>query len=117
MQYALGSPVPLHLVLESEDTQALDIISTPAAVKVDLVRAMTTGIEATAENPERRTDNFFTIPLSGAYFWKVNEPGDGPNRRVLQGEIDIGTKLKPTFVFPGLSVEVGIRTFIPPLKV
>ncbi len=99
----------MHLVLESEDTQALDIISNPAAVKVELIRAMTTGTEATAENPERRTDNYFIGQLSGAYFWKVDEAVDGPNRRILQGEVEVEAKMKPTFAFPGLSIEVGVR--------
>lgn len=108
LQYALGSLIPLHLVLESEDPQALDILSSPTAMHVELVRAMTTGSEATAENPERRTDNFFTVASSRAYFWDVNEPGDGPNRRTLQGEIDLEMKLKPTFVFPRLSIEVSV---------
>ncbi|KAF9450553.1 hypothetical protein P691DRAFT_788998 [Macrolepiota fuliginosa MF-IS2] len=109
LQYALGDPIPLHLVLESEDVQALDILSSPAAIRVELVRAMTTGFEATADHPDRRSDNFFRITLSRAYFWNADEPGLGPNRRSLQGEIDLEEKLKPTFTFPRLSIEYTIN--------
>jgi hypothetical protein len=94
--------------MESEDDQALDVLSSPTAIRVELVRAMTTGSEAAAEKPERRSDNFFTVALGRAYFWEANSGTESrSNRRVLQGEIDLEIKLKPTFVFPRLSIEVG----------
>ncbi|KAF7768260.1 hypothetical protein Agabi119p4_7503 [Agaricus bisporus var. burnettii] len=105
VQYALGSPIPLHLILESEDSQALDLLSSPAAIQVALTRAITIGSEAAAEDPERRTNNYITTVESKAYFWSAQELGEGPNRRVLQGEIDLEMKTKPTFIFPGLSIE------------
>ncbi|KXN82850.1 hypothetical protein AN958_02124 [Leucoagaricus sp. SymC.cos] len=104
LQYALGSAIPLYLEIESEDTQALDVLSIPTAAHVYLTRAMTTGSEATAQNPERRSNNFFTVALSRGYFWSVDEPGNSQNRRTLSGEIDLEVKFKPSFVFPRLSI-------------
>ncbi|KAF5360495.1 hypothetical protein D9756_004927 [Leucocoprinus leucothites] len=109
LEYALGSPLLLYLVIESEDEQALNVLTSPTAVRVDLVRAMSTGSDATAEKPERRSNNFFTSALSRGYFWGVDEAGCGPNRKVLHGEIDLEAKLKPTFVFPRLSIEYTVN--------
>jgi hypothetical protein len=97
----------LHLVIESDDEQALEVLSDPKAVRVELVRAMTIGNEAIAQNPERRSDNFFATVLGRGYFWGVDEPRSGTYRRILHGEVNLEMKLKPTFVFPGLSIEVG----------
>ncbi|KAJ3572953.1 hypothetical protein NP233_g2737 [Leucocoprinus birnbaumii] len=108
LEYAIGSPLPLYLVIESEDEQAMEVLSSPTAIRVELTRAMTTGSEATAEKAERRSNNFFVVALSRAFFWVVDEPGCGPNRRVLHGEIDLEAKLKPTFVFPRLSIEYAV---------
>lgn len=95
-------------MVESEDEQALDLLGKTTAIRVELVRTLTVGSAATAETPERKGDSSFTLPLSRAYFWDDrNEPGSGPKRRVLWGEIDLENKLMPTFVFPRLSIEVG----------
>jgi hypothetical protein len=99
-------------MLESEDSQALDLLSSPTAMRVELIRIITMGSEATAENSERKSSpNYVATVASRAYFWNIHEPGEGQNCRILQGEVDLETTLKPTFVFPRLSIEVSAFTY------
>jgi hypothetical protein len=80
-------------------------------MRVELIRVLIIGSEAAVESSEGRTDNHIAIVASRAYFWSVHEPGEDQNRRILQGEVDLEMELKPTFIFPGLSVEVSVFTY------
>lgn len=84
-------------------------------MRVELIRLLTIGSEAAVERSERRSDNHIATVVCRAYFWSVHEPGEDKNRRVLQGELDLETQLKPTFIFPGLSVEVSLFFLLIPV--
>ncbi|KAF9466643.1 hypothetical protein BDZ94DRAFT_1212834 [Collybia nuda] len=107
LTYAVGSPMPLILTLKSPDTQALDVLSAPNAIRLHLIRSMTTGSDATDEGMTRRTDNYFLEGVGQAYFWTSSEQ-DG-NKRVLQGELEISRNLKPSFVFPRFTIQYHLE--------
>ena len=68
---------------------------------------MATGSEATDDNGARRTDNYFVEDCGAAYFWPSREGEQVPNQRVLQGELEVGKGLKPSFKFPKLTIRVS----------
>lgn len=67
---------------------------------------MATGLEATDDNGERRTDNHFYENSGMAYFWPSWEETPVPNKRVLQGELELLRILKPSFKFPNFTIRV-----------
>jgi hypothetical protein len=67
---------------------------------------MATGLEATDDSGERRSDNHFYENLGMAYFWPSWEATPVPNKRVLQGELELLRTLKPSFKFPNFSIRV-----------
>lgn len=110
--FALGSPIPLYMTFTSEDTQALDVLVEPSSIQLLLRRSMATGLEATDDNGPRRSDNHFYENSAIAYFWQSWEAGSStPNKRVLQGEVEVMKTLKPSFKFPNLCIRVR-RPFI-----
>ena len=95
------------MTLTSEDTHALDILAEPGAIQLLLRRSMATGLEATDDNGVRRSDNHFYENSSLAYFWQSWEAGSStPNKRVLQGEVEVAKSLKPSFKFPNFTIRV-----------
>ncbi|RDB25619.1 hypothetical protein Hypma_006736 [Hypsizygus marmoreus] len=105
--YAVGSPIPLNLTLKSESTQALDILAVPAAIRVHLVRSIATGSDATDETETRRSDNFFKSGSGQACFWPLGRQEDG--ERVLEGELEVPSTLKPSFTFPRFTVRYHLE--------
>ncbi|TFK60980.1 hypothetical protein BDN72DRAFT_778754 [Pluteus cervinus] len=127
LSYAIGTPIPLILTLESDDAQALDVLSAPTAITVYLVRTLATGSDATEIGVQRRSNNYFETGVSQAYFWlvegasnphddssidrvtleTVHSAGSGGkslSKRVLHGEIEVMRGLKPSFVFPRFTI-------------
>lgn len=95
------------MTLTSDDTHALDILAEPSAIQLLLRRSMATGLEATDDNGTRRSDNHFYENSSIAYFWQSWEAGSStPNKRVLQGEVEVAKTLKPSFKFPNFTIRV-----------
>lgn len=96
--------MPLWLTVTGSDEQALDLLSTPKAVKLLLVRSLATGSDATTDT-DHRTDNCFSENVARAVFW-VPEDYRGQGQRVLQGEVDVKTSLKPSILFPKFTLSV-----------
>ena len=95
------------MTIVSSDTQALDILSSPTSVQLHLVRSMATGSDATGDaNLPRRSTNFFKESAGQASFWPCNEGAEMENERTLEGELQIGKTLKPSFVFPRFAIRV-----------
>ncbi|KAJ7761956.1 hypothetical protein DFH07DRAFT_956974 [Mycena maculata] len=104
LAYSIGSPIPLILTLKSEDTQALDTLSNPTAIKLHLVRSMALGADAMEDRAERKSNTFFVTGVAQAYFWPSNEGAPEPGIRIMRGELEVKKALKPSFLFPRFSV-------------
>ncbi|KAH7884480.1 hypothetical protein F5I97DRAFT_1929339 [Phlebopus sp. FC_14] len=103
LTYARGSAMPLWLTLTGDDEQALDLLSSPRSIRLLMVRSLATGSDATAEDVERRTDNFFLETVARGVFWPpVDTVSTG--KRVLQGEVDVKRNLKPSTLFPNFTI-------------
>ncbi|KAF5391540.1 hypothetical protein D9757_002499 [Collybiopsis confluens] len=105
LAFPLRSPIPLFLTVRSKDQQALDIISSPTAIRVFLVRSLANGSDAIDDAAVRRSNNFFTESVGQAVFWPTSRDA---NSRTLQGELEVRHGVKPTFVFPRLAIRYSI---------
>ncbi|KAI0636046.1 hypothetical protein C8Q77DRAFT_1101044 [Trametes polyzona] len=106
LTYALGSPIPLILTLAGSDEQALDLLATPTAVRMHLVRVRLVGSHAVHDDPEAggRSNNVFRESVGSASFWPSSEGAPRPGTRVLSGELEVKKGLKLGFVFPRFSL-------------
>ncbi|KIK55150.1 hypothetical protein GYMLUDRAFT_176063 [Collybiopsis luxurians FD-317 M1] len=113
LAFPLRSPIPLFLTLRSVDQQALDILSNPTAVRVFLVRSLANGSDAVDDTAVRRSNNFFTESAGQAVFWPSSR---NVNSRTLQGELEVKHGVKPSFVFPRLSIRytIDLLPFVAP---
>ncbi|KAH9481699.1 hypothetical protein JR316_0006226 [Psilocybe cubensis] len=108
LSYALGSPIPLLITFSGDNPQALDLLANQNAIQLRLRRGMATGSDAIDDNGIRRTDNHFVEDCGGAYFWPSREGADEPNRKVLQGELEVVKTLKPSFKFPKVTIRYSL---------
>ncbi|KAF8071808.1 hypothetical protein FPV67DRAFT_1411305 [Lyophyllum atratum] len=105
--YAPGSPLSLRLRLYSENTQALDILSSPAAIRLHLVRSIGIGSDAAEHTSIGRTNNLFLSTLGQAMFWASGDQQG--HKRELEGELEVSTSLKPSFTFPRFTVKYHLE--------
>ncbi|KAH9847696.1 hypothetical protein C2E23DRAFT_847726 [Lenzites betulinus] len=104
LTYALGSPIPLLVTLTGTDKQALDLLATPSAIRMHLVRLRLVGSHATHEETGGRSNNIFRESVGNAFFWPSDEGAPRPGTRVLNGELEVKKGLKLGFVFPRFSL-------------
>lgn len=111
LSYAAGSPIPIVVTFSSDDQQALDLICSPTAVKVALVRERLIGLVATRPGTGSSA-NVVREVMATANFWPSENGGAPPHplRRVLHGELDVRKTFRPTFVFPSFSLRVSNDT-------
>jgi len=105
LAFPLRSPIPLFLTLRSNDQQALDVLSSPKAARVFLVRSLANGSDAVDDEAVRRSNNFFLESAGQAVFWSSSSDD---NSRTLQGELEVKHGIKPSFVFPRFAVRYSI---------
>ncbi|KAJ3757691.1 hypothetical protein EV360DRAFT_45536 [Lentinula raphanica] len=105
LAFPVRSPIPMFLTLRSGDEQALDILSSPSAVRVFLVRSMANGSDAVDDDAVRRSNNFFLESAGRAVFWPASRNQDS---RTLQGELEVKHGIKPSFVFPRFAIRYSI---------
>ncbi len=120
--------------MKSTDTQALDVLSAPASIRIILRRSLAIGVDAVKESRDPRTETHtrFDKEIGQAVIWPLQDTrktqSDPPNEseavaapelggttRVLEGEIYVKSNEKPSFVFPRatmrVSVVVSLRRF------
>ncbi|KAF9229857.1 hypothetical protein BU15DRAFT_24320, partial [Melanogaster broomeanus] len=102
LTYARGTSAPIWLTLTGNDEQALDLLSSPKAIKLLMVRSLATGPDA-SNDMEPRPGNTFFDNVARAIFW-APEHGSAPGKRVLQGEVGIKPSLKPSTLFHKFSI-------------
>ncbi|KAJ3903972.1 hypothetical protein F5879DRAFT_1010172 [Lentinula edodes] len=105
LAFPVRSPIPLFLTLRSNDEQALDILSSPSAIRVFLVRSLANGSDAVDDDVVRRSNNFFVESAGQAVFWSASRD---KNSRTLQGELEVRHGVKPSFVFPRFAIRYSL---------
>jgi len=109
LSYAIGSPIPLYMTLTSDDSQALDLLSTPSSIKVQLFRARAVGSSALKTDTAGRSDNTFREVCGTAVFWPTTmEDASVDGKRRLQGELEVRKWLKPSFTFPQFTLKYSV---------
>ncbi|TBU40330.1 hypothetical protein BD309DRAFT_967722 [Dichomitus squalens] len=109
LSYALGSPIPITLTLKGSDEQGLDLLSTPSAVRLRLIRVRLVGSHAILDDDSTgRSNNMFRDSVGSAFFWLSDEGAPEAGVRVLQGELEVKNSLKLPFVFPRFSVRYAL---------
>ncbi|KAF9223898.1 hypothetical protein BS17DRAFT_795942 [Gyrodon lividus] len=103
LTYARGTTMPLWLTLTGDDEQALDLLSSPKAIRLLMVRSLATGADATNDDIERRADNFFLENVARGVFWAPDD-ASAPGKRILQGEVNVKRSLKPSTLFPKFTI-------------
>ncbi|KAF5326926.1 hypothetical protein D9619_004162 [Psilocybe cf. subviscida] len=104
LSYATGSPIPFMATFTGQDASVLETVAVAKAIQLRLRRSMATGDEATDDNGVRRTDNHFSQDMGIGYFWPSQEGAAQPLKRVFQGELEVVKGLKPSFIFPKVSL-------------
>ncbi|KAK7032323.1 hypothetical protein VNI00_013282 [Paramarasmius palmivorus] len=93
--YALRSPIPLALAIDSVEEQALELLAKPNVVRVVLARYLMSG---TAEGGRASGGGaVFRSIVGQATFWASRERmNNGEGQRFLQGELEVdgGTQAK-----------------------
>ncbi|KAF9234224.1 hypothetical protein BU15DRAFT_79246 [Melanogaster broomeanus] len=113
LTYARGTAAPLWLTLTGDDEQALDLLSSPMATELLMIRSLATGPEATKEDIEQPAGSFFLETVARAVFWAPRD-ALAPGKRVLQGQVDIKRSLKASTLFPSSPSEyyyMELRSF------
>ncbi|KAF7368299.1 hypothetical protein MVEN_00151100 [Mycena venus] len=106
LAYTRSASIPCAMTIETPDTEALDLLSTPAAAMVYLERAF-------REN--KNTGGNTVEPCARAVFWLSTEgqpeAEDVSSRRRLMGEIHLKGNLHPSSAMVGFRVEYNVVVF------
>jgi hypothetical protein len=106
LTYTRGTPIPISLLLESDDQQALDVLSSPVAISSRLRR--------TTKCHSKQDKRFGSMGWKDgvedsqlASWWPCSEPGASTrHRRRMSGELPIPKDAKPTLAIADFSLEV-----------
>lgn len=105
LSYTRGSVIPCSLTYLCDDSQALNLVCTPAATNVSLHRQVKySQAPAAAEFTVRETLADSVLQISRAVWWPVDEGRSGSRR--LDGEIHLPKSLKPSSTVSHFSINV-----------
>jgi len=105
--YAPNSPVPLWITIAGADEQVTALLISSKSVSVQLRRSLAIGLDADDDGRVERTDTTFLELCARGVIWP---PSDNlgaktvPAKHVLEGELFIPAKTKPSFIFPNVSL-------------
>ena len=107
--YSPNSPIPIWITVSGSDNQANALISTPKSLAVRLRRSLAIGVDADDDKREERTDTTFLEVTARGVIWPPDDnPGESnSDKRVLEGELFVPIKTKPSFIFPNVSLRVS----------
>ncbi|KAJ4477346.1 hypothetical protein J3R30DRAFT_3291468 [Lentinula aciculospora] len=109
LSYTRGSVIPLHLVIQTNDIQALETLSSPRAIICRLRRTLRYNKTV---DPKLRKDEFEHSEL--ATWWPCVEsppPEKETFKRSLNGEIALSPDLKPTISIARFQIEYTVVLF------
>ncbi|KAJ6562567.1 hypothetical protein B0H19DRAFT_1260136 [Mycena capillaripes] len=105
LSYPRSASIPCAMTIESTDTQALDLLSSPTASIVYLERL-------TKEKLKDAQWNIIAEPCAQAVFWTSTEGAtETPHRRQLMGEIHLKANLQPSSAVPKFAIEYAVVVF------
>ncbi|KAJ7707460.1 hypothetical protein B0H17DRAFT_1032757 [Mycena rosella] len=109
LSYTRGSVIPCSLKYSCDDSQALDLVCTPATTNVCLHRQVTFRPEpAAAEYSARRDTTADTfLEISRAVWWPVQD-GAGSGSCRFDGEIHLPKSLKPSSTISHFSISYSV---------
>jgi hypothetical protein len=100
----------LILTIKSQDSQTLDLLSSPRAIAIRLRRRVRFHAAAGMKTVNNKLDNLWkdtTEDIEAAAWWPSTEGGSvEPTRRRLDGEINLVKTLVPSLAIGHLSIEV-----------
>ncbi|KAF9478874.1 hypothetical protein BDN70DRAFT_933059 [Pholiota conissans] len=108
LSYTRGSVIPLYLHLESDDQEALDLLSSPKGIAVHLRRHVNFGILEKKANAKVISYQSTVEDSLPAVWWpsiEENNPPASDRRRYVNGELHLKVGLKPSSDMPLLHVE------------
>ncbi|GJJ15594.1 hypothetical protein Clacol_009872 [Clathrus columnatus] len=109
LSYTRGLFIPFSLTLSCPDTQALDLFTGRGSLDIKLNRSLSVGATASqAKVPGQRTDTTFHITVAEGIYWLADGNVLDSETRRLEGEIPLKPDLKPTFVFPNVTVKYTV---------
>ncbi|KAF8516807.1 hypothetical protein BU17DRAFT_76555 [Hysterangium stoloniferum] len=111
LSVARGTSIPFTITLNCSDKQALDLFSARGSLSVKLVRSLIIGVKATEGSkagPNQRTDTVFTTDVGEGVYWPAEDNVPSSESRRLDGEISVKTDLKPSFVFPNMTLKYHV---------
>ncbi|KAJ6562580.1 hypothetical protein B0H19DRAFT_1145021 [Mycena capillaripes] len=104
LSYTRSASIPCAMTIETTDSQALDLLSSPTASIVCLERSI--------KNTRNNSWNLITEVCAQAVFWTSTEgAAETPHRRQLMGEIHLKANLQPTSAVPKFAIEYAVVVF------
>lgn len=102
--------IPCALLIESQDFQALDLLTAPRAVAVRLRRCVKYHLAAGTKHSREERD---VEDVESATWWPstAGQSSDSCTRR-LDGEIRLGKDLKPSDAIAHFSISVSVLHFV-----
>ncbi|KAF7977287.1 hypothetical protein HWV62_4249 [Athelia sp. TMB] len=109
--YTKGTAIPCHLVLESTDREVLDLLSSTNAIDIRLQRCVMWGVSKSSQNVafEEALWRTGALDYPGSATWGAATSRD--NARILDGEIQLQTRLPPSFTHGKFSISYNIAVF------
>jgi len=93
------------------DQQALDLVSSKGSLNMTLVRTVYIQSTATAGEAIKpgasRTNKIFEKSAGEGVCWTADDNDPKSKTRKLDGEVPVRVDLKPSFIFPNMSVKVS----------
>ncbi|KAJ7212926.1 hypothetical protein GGX14DRAFT_519162 [Mycena pura] len=104
LSFTRSTSIPCAMTIESNDKQALDLLSSPTACIVYLERVIQDNAEGYRSPIE---------PCGQAVFWPSTEgdPAESSSRRHLMGEIHLRANLQPSSAMLGFAIEYAVVVF------
>ncbi|KAJ7285202.1 hypothetical protein C8J57DRAFT_1290710 [Mycena rebaudengoi] len=115
--YTRGSPIPCSLTIFSNDSQALDLLSSPRAVEVHLRRRVRPCTPASKRSGMFDANADLSVDpvedIAAASWWPTQDHAQGTQhgvrRRRLEGEIQLPANLKPSCQIAHFAVEYTVE--------
>ena len=109
LTYSPNSPVPIWITVTGTDDQAIALLVSSKSLLVRLRRSLAIGLDADDNNRVERTDTTFLEVCARGVIWPLSEDPEVKEvsaKRVLEGELFVPVKTKPSFIFPNVSLRV-----------
>ncbi|GBE83344.1 hypothetical protein SCP_0503920 [Sparassis crispa] len=116
--YTRGSVIPCMMTIETGDSQALDVLSSPKAVIVRLRRHISMGLANISDMNSRSVRGVPYEPtvqdVKTALWWAPESRNASVSKRTLHGEILLGLALKPSCELGDFKLSYSVALY--PLK-